>query len=103
MSSYLHEIYRDDNVVLYLDKTSHLFMDGAFLHVDIYKWSHNIYKDMKEKWNVVTEYLRNIGYKEVFATAPSPFEEKLFKMFGLEDTGITIGGYRLMRKELCHK
>lgn len=98
--SHLKLLLRDENGALYLDTTSNQFMDGAVLHLEIYNWSHNIYKKLRRKLELVSEALRNKGYKEIFATPSDSKAEKLLTMFGLEYTGITIGGFKLMRKSL---
>ena len=99
--SHLHLLIRTDDGALYLDNTSDQFMDGAFLHFEVYRWNLSVYKRFLGVWQEVKKALARQGFKAIYATPPSKKEEKLIKMFGLKETGITVGSYKLMRIELC--
>ena len=74
-------------------------LDGVFIHWDIYKWCPSRVRSYKKMWLEITDYLKDKGIKGIYALPPSPFEEKLIKMFNFKDTGLTYHGFKIMRYE----
>lgn len=56
-----------------------------FFHLELYKWSKDLYKQYMEYFNTLLEELKMRGLKEVFAIIKSTRlkEIRLIKMFGL--------------------
>ena len=99
--SHLHPLCVNSKGGLYIDKTTNKFIQGVFLHFEIVEWNLSTYKEFRLIWIQVQSSLLNKGVTRLFATAPSEKEEKLIKMFGFTDSGLTIGGFHLMEKTLC--
>jgi len=75
------------------------FVDGVFIHWEIYNWSPSKVKMYKEYWVEIVAALHRRNVKGLYAIPPTEFEEKLIKMFGFKYTGLTYRGYKLMRHE----
>jgi hypothetical protein len=97
--NHLKTIYSSDDGRVFIDTSVGGYLDGAFLHLELNNWSISKYKLYRKIWIKIQEYLLQEGYKDVYALPPDD-KEKLIKMFGLEDTGIRINTYKLLRKEL---
>lgn len=74
---------------------SHL-LDGVFIHWDVYKWTPSKVKYYKDLWNNFIVLRLKSKWKNIYALPPSPREEKLIKMFGFIDTGLTMRGNKLL-------
>lgn len=86
-----------DDCRVYIENDVPQMIDGVFLHWDILEWSPSKYKEYKQTWEQIADYLLEKGIKALYALPPSEFEEKLVKMFGFKDTGLTFRGFKLMR------
>lgn len=95
----MFKIYDTEDCTLYLENKTDGYMEGAFLHWEIYKWSPSKVKFYKTRWKEIIEVIRKNGIANVYAIAPSSFEQKLIEMFGFKYTGLVFHGYKLMRYE----
>lgn len=93
-------LYASEDGVLWLDTSVEGYLNGAFVHLDINNWSTSKFKFYLKVWAKAQELLIEDGYTTVYSTTPNE-SLKLIKMFGLKETGITVNGYNLLRKELC--
>lgn len=75
------------------------FVDGVFIHWEIYEWSPSKVRKYKKMWVEIVAALHRRNVKGLYAIPPTCFEERLIKMFGFKDTGLTYRGHKLMRHE----
>ena len=101
--SHLHPLCVNSKGGLYIDKTTDKFIQGIFLHFEVVEWNLSTYKEFRAIWLQVQNTFLNKGINRLFATAPSEKEEKLIKMFGFTYSGLTLHGFKLMEKTLCHQ
>lgn len=87
----------DENATLYIENEIPHMLDGVFLHLDVNNWSHNLVKKYRRILTMVVAELNSNGINNIYCLPPSPFEEKLVRMFGFKGTGITFSGYKLMK------
>jgi hypothetical protein len=95
----LHKLIETEDGCLSVENDVPHMLDGVFIHWDIYKWCPSRVRAYKKMWLEITDYLKDKGIKGIYALPPSPFEEKLIKMFNFKDTGLTYHGFKIMRYE----
>lgn len=91
----MYTIYKDDDVEVLVEKEPDI-MEGVFLHLNLNNWSVSKFKRYQQILKMITKQLRDNGMNKIYATAPPGKPEKLIKMFGLKETGITFSGFKLM-------
>ena len=92
-----YKIFESEDCILYMENEIPGMLEGVFLHWEIFSWSHSKVKKYRKLFAHVINKLNTEGIQNMYAIAPSSFEEKLIKMFGFEDTGLLFNGYKLMR------
>lgn len=90
-------LIKDEDCCIYVENEIPHYIEGAFIHCDIYQWSHSKVRKWKKKWANIARVMKDKGINDIYAIPPSEDEEKLIKMFGFKYTGLTFNGYKIMR------
>ncbi len=77
------------------------FMDETFFHLELHKWSKDLYKEYKEYFDSYLELLKNKGIKRVFTMIKIGDEklEHFQNMFGFYRV-FEQNGYLVMKRDL---
>jgi hypothetical protein len=92
-----HVLLKTEDGCLYIENGIADYLEGIFIHWDIYNWTPSNVRKYKRMWLDIVVNLHNKGLKDIYALPPSEFEEKLIKMFGFKDTGLLFNGFKIMR------
>lgn len=92
----MNKLIETEDGCIWIENEAKHFIEGIFIHWDVYQWSHNKVRYYRELWhNVICPKLL-AKYKNIYAIPPTEKEEKLIKMFGFIDTGLRFQGNKLL-------
>ncbi len=90
-------LLKTEDGCLYIENEIPEVLSGVFIHWEISNWTPSKVRKYKRMWIYIVKKLRDKGIQNIYAIAPSEYEEKLIKLFSFRDTGLTFNGYKLMR------
>jgi len=92
----MKKLIETEDGCLWIENEVEHFIEGVFIHWEIYAWSVSKVKYYRELWhNIICPRLL-LSYRDIYAIPPSSKEEKLIKMFGFNDTGLRFRGNKLL-------
>lgn len=92
----MNKLIETEDGCLWIENEAKHFIDGIFIHWDVYIWKVSKVRYYKELWHTIISPRLLSSYGKIYAIPPGPKEEKLIKMFGFKDTGLRFQGNKLL-------
>lgn len=95
----MRTLYSDEDIEVFAEKSAEI-TSGVFIHTNVRHFSLSKYKGFMLIWDKLLIQLKAEGWKHLYAIPPGIREEKWEMLFGFKDSGLEVGGYKLMILEL---
>jgi hypothetical protein len=79
----MYDLWEDDNFYI----KCQMINDKPFIHLKVFNWSHNLYKELKQIWRQILKEFCIFGYESVFIVIPDD-DPKMYKFetkFGFKE------------------